>query len=244
MKTIFKFLLFLLASTVVVQTSAQGLVFSNPVQAIGTISEDDAPRVYKFRYRNTSKTPLVILRVVTTCGCTEPSFSRQPIAAGAQGEVSVTFHPRGRAGALHKTLSVYTNLSAAKPAERLVLEGTVGVSTDSFSGFPVRMGALRLKRQSIDFRSVNASRRRVERIEVANTGHRPLRLSAMGLPAYVEFRTEPQVIAPDSVGDLVFTLRTEQIPKPGAFTAEIYLDNLGEPLPPSKRAISLRGEKN
>ena len=221
--------------------AAQGLVFPDSVCRIGAVSEDDAPRVYRFRYENRSKEPVVILRVSTTCGCTHPEWSRKPIPAGGAGEVSVTLHPRGRVGTLRKSLFVYTNRSSSEPEAELVLTGVVSPSTDAFASYRFRMGPLRLRQQGVEFRTVPAPRPRVGRIEVANAGRRPLRLRAVGLPACVEFRTEPEVIAPDSVGDLVFTLRTAGTDLRGPFDAEVYLEGLGEPLPPSQRAIRLRG---
>lgn len=242
MKNIRFFLFLLFAAAALQPASAQGLIFRDSVRNVGTISEDDAPRAYRFGYRNTSKEPVVILRVVTTCGCTQPAYSRQPIPAGGEGEVSVTFHPLGRAGALDKALFVYTNQSASRPAATLRLRGAVTPTTDKYIGYQHRMGPLRLRQSSVDFRVVIAPKQRVMRIEVVNAGSRPLRLTALGLPASVKFRTEPELIAPDSVADLVFTLQTAATDQRGPFDLEVYLDGLGEPLVPSKRAIRLRGE--
>lgn len=234
------FLLFLLLWPAVAAT-AQGLVFPDSVRDVTGISEDDAPRVYTFRYKNTSASPVVIVRVATTCGCTQPVWSRKPIAPDDEGEISVTFHPRGRAGALDKSLFVYTNASASKPAARLVLSGTVTPTADAWFAFRYRMGSLRLKQAGVNFGRVAAPSPRVGRIEVANAGRRPMRLRAVGLPQHIGFRTEPETIQPDSVGDLVFSLRTEGIEKRGEFDVEVYLEGIPDPLPPSKRAIRLRG---
>lgn len=242
MKSIRFFLFLLFAAAALQSSSAQGLIFGDSVRDVGAISEDDAPRAYRFGYKNRSKEPVVILRVVTTCGCTQPAYSRQPIPAGGEGEVSVTLHPLGRAGALHKALFVYTNQSASKPAAQLTLTGVVTPTTDKYIGYQHHIGSLRLRQTSVDFRVVKAPQQRVMRIEVVNTGKRPLRLTALGLPPQVKFRTEPALIAPDSVADLVFTLQTAATDKRGPFNLEVYLDGLNEPLAPSKRAIRLRGE--
>lgn len=221
--------------------AAQALVFPDSVRDVTGISEDDAPRRYTFRYKNASSVPVVIVRVATTCGCTQPEWSRKPIPPGGEGEVAVTFHPRGRAGALDKSLFVYTNASASKPAARLLLTGSVQPTTDAWAAYRYRIGPLRLKQTSVNFGRVKVPRPRVGRIEVANAGRRPLRLKAVGLPADIRFRTEPEVIAPDSVADLVFSLSTAGSDRRGDFTLEAYLEGIPEPLAPSKRAIRLRG---
>lgn len=220
---------------------AQPLVFPDSVRDVTGISEDDAPRTYTFRYRNISAAPVVIVRVEVTCGCTRPEWSRKPIPPGGEGEIRVTFHPRGRAGALDKSLFVYTSASASKPAARLLLTGTVRPTADAWSAYRFRMGPLRLKQVGVNFGSVPVPRPRVGRIEVANAGRRPLTLRVAGLPPYIRFRTEPEVIRPDSVADLVFSLATGQTDKRGTFEVEVLVEGLPEPLPPSRRAIRLRG---
>ena len=58
----------------------------------------------------------------------------------------------------------------------------------------------------------------------------------------MDFTAEPRTIAPDSVADLVFTLRSDKTDLRGTFSVEVFLDNLGEPLAPSKRIVRLKGE--
>lgn len=125
MKRTFAFLLFCSAVCAVDTAAAQQLIFSDSVCNVGQITENDAPRTYRFRCENRSDKPVVILRVDTSCGCVKSSFSRRPIAPGATGEVVVTFDPRGHAGALYKIMPVYTSASGKKPEARLALSGTV-----------------------------------------------------------------------------------------------------------------------
>ena len=105
--------------------AAQQLIFPDSVCNVGDIAENDAPRTYRFPCENRSDKPVVILRVDTSCGCVQATYSRKPIAPHATGEVVVTFDPRGHAGALYKLMPVYTSDSGKRPAVRLALSGTV-----------------------------------------------------------------------------------------------------------------------
>ena len=53
--------------------------------------------------------PLVITRVIASCGCTTPEWTKEPIAPGASGDIKITYDPKGRPGPFSKTISVYSN---------------------------------------------------------------------------------------------------------------------------------------
>lgn len=75
----------------------------------GTFKEADGDVTHVFVVTNTGKSPLVITRVISSCGCTTPSFTKEPIAPGKSGEVTVTYNPTGRVYPFTKTVSVYSN---------------------------------------------------------------------------------------------------------------------------------------
>lgn len=75
----------------------------------GTIKESDGNVSHVFEVKNVGGAPLVITRVMSSCGCTTPSFSREPIAPGKTGQVTVTYNPKGRVYPFVKTISVYSN---------------------------------------------------------------------------------------------------------------------------------------
>ncbi|MCC8094410.1 MAG: DUF1573 domain-containing protein [Tannerellaceae bacterium] len=75
----------------------------------GEIIESNGPVSHTFVVENTGDMPLVITRVVTSCGCTTPEWTKEPIAPGKSGNIAVTFDPKGRPGPFSKTISVYSN---------------------------------------------------------------------------------------------------------------------------------------
>lgn len=75
----------------------------------GDIVEKDGKVSHTFRIENTGDAPLVITNVIAACGCTEPEWTKSPIAAGKTGKVTVTYNPDKRPGAFEKTIRVYSN---------------------------------------------------------------------------------------------------------------------------------------
>lgn len=75
----------------------------------GTIQEDNGTVTHTFKISNSGDAPLVVTRVIASCGCTTPEWTKEPIAPGKTGEVKITFDPKGRPGPFTKTISVYSN---------------------------------------------------------------------------------------------------------------------------------------
>ena len=75
----------------------------------GTIKESDGNVQHIFRIDNKGTAPLVITRVMSSCGCTTPKFSKDPIAPGKSGQITVVYNPTGRVYPFVKTVSVYSN---------------------------------------------------------------------------------------------------------------------------------------
>jgi hypothetical protein len=81
----------------------------------------------EFKIKNTSKEPLTISNVQASCGCTVPSWTKEPIAPGATGIIKAIYNTQGRPGNIYKTLTVTTN----KGTKQLVLKGIVEKAPDT-----------------------------------------------------------------------------------------------------------------
>lgn len=75
-----------------------------------------------FKFKNTGDQPLVIHQAFASCGCTVPSYSREPIAPGKSGEIKVEYNGKNKVpGHFKKSVSVRSNASNA--LVRLYIEG-------------------------------------------------------------------------------------------------------------------------
>jgi hypothetical protein len=67
------------------------------------------PVTYEFKFTNKGKTPLVITNAQPSCGCTTPSWTREPVMPGGEGHVKATFNASA-AGPFDKTVTVSANI--------------------------------------------------------------------------------------------------------------------------------------
>ena len=71
---------------------------------------------------NNGSEPLVIKNAKGSCGCTVPTWPREPIAPGATGEIGVNYDTK-RVGVFTKTITLTTN--ADKKPVILTIKGEV-----------------------------------------------------------------------------------------------------------------------
>ncbi len=100
------------------------IVFTEKSHDFGNIKEDGGNVSCEFRFVNEGDEPLVILSATAECGCTRPKYPMQPIAAGQEGVINVTFKPKGYKGEFVKEVKVKTNDKKAKTI-RLKISGVV-----------------------------------------------------------------------------------------------------------------------
>lgn len=81
--------------------------FETEVIDYGTIEQhSDGARLFAFT--NEGDAPLLITNVKTSCGCTVPSYSKEPILPGKSGELKIKYDTK-RLGAFTKTITVTSN---------------------------------------------------------------------------------------------------------------------------------------
>ena len=82
--------------------------FAETKHSFGTINEGEKVR-HAFKFTNTGDNPLVITNAVASCGCTVPSYPKEPIPPGGSGEIVVEFNSSGRPGRQQKNVLIYSN---------------------------------------------------------------------------------------------------------------------------------------
>ena len=81
--------------------------FETPVIDYGTI-EHKADGQREFVFTNTGDAPLIISNARGSCGCTVPTWPKEPIAPGATGKIGVKYDTN-RIGKFTKTITLTTN---------------------------------------------------------------------------------------------------------------------------------------
>ncbi len=68
---------------------------------------------HTFTFTNTGKAPLVITNATSSCGCTVPTWTKEPIAPGESGEMLVKFNGSGQ-NQVTKTVNITANTESGK----------------------------------------------------------------------------------------------------------------------------------
>jgi hypothetical protein len=86
--------------------------FEETKHSFGTITDGDVV-THAYKFKNTGDNPLVISNAIASCGCTVPSYPKQPIAPGGSGEIVVQFNSRGKVGHQQKNVLINSNAEEA-----------------------------------------------------------------------------------------------------------------------------------
>ena len=179
------------------------LIFTPDSWDFGTISETDGRVSHTFTGENRSDKPVVILDVVTTCGCTVPEFTKRPIRPGEKTTIKVTFDPTNRPGAFTKELGVYS--SERKKVATLTIRGNVTPRMKSTEElYPVDAGGgLRLSTTLNAFSYIRPGQQVQSAIGYANTSGKTIRLELRPLESSGLLTvTAPREIAPGEQGSI------------------------------------------
>lgn len=80
----------------------------NQTHDFGKIKQG-VPVTHEFVFTNKGKVPMIITNASPSCGCTVPSWTKEPIPPGGTGSVKATFNAMSP-GAFDKSVSVMANV--------------------------------------------------------------------------------------------------------------------------------------
>lgn len=99
-----------------------GIEFEEPVFDFGEVKEG-AIVEHEFAFTNTGHKPLLIYDARSSCGCTVPEWSKDPIPPGGAGVIKAKFDTKEKTGNQKKVILITTN---AFPKEsKVTLKGYV-----------------------------------------------------------------------------------------------------------------------
>ena len=88
--------------------NAPVMTFAEAEFNFGDIKADTKVK-HTFTFTNTGKSPLLIEDATASCGCTTPSWTKEPVAPGAKGKMEVQFDSHGKHGIISKQVAVRAN---------------------------------------------------------------------------------------------------------------------------------------
>lgn len=198
------------------------ITFEEKTFDFGKVNEEDGKITHVFDFVNKGNSPLVINRVQASCGCTTPTWTKEPIEPGKKGSISVTYNPQGRPGAFTKSITVYSN--ASEDQFILTIHGEVIPKTTGDSNpYPINMSGLGLKSKVIQMNNVDKGKTQVRALEVQNSLKTPIKVTVENLPAYLTASVSPDTFRPKQEGKITFTFDSKKCAQWGPVANDVFI---------------------
>lgn len=188
----------------------------------GMIEEIAGPVSHTFIVKNVGDAPLVIRRVLASCGCSRPEWTRTPIEPGQKGEISVSFNPENMSGPFYKTLNVFSN--AKDKRVTLYLEGSIIPKPKlSASSFTEEIGGLQLTSSQVDFGTLMPVKEVEQRVYVKNASDEYFVIKPEKVPSYLTVNVLPDTVLPEKLGEVRFVFNPAKVGSKGHVQGTVQL---------------------
>ena len=188
---------------------ADGLEFDKMVHNFGEILHKSGSVSCTFTLKNSSSKPAVIYNVVSTCGCTDVKWTREPIRPGQSGTVSVTYSNDEGAYPFDKNLTVYLS-DVKKPVILKVRGVSIEKKRPVAELYPVHYGALGLKESLIKGGNLEQGNVKSEAVMVANTSNSPITVSFKDVSENLKLSVSPNPIPAQGTAELAVTVTADR----------------------------------
>lgn len=172
----------------------------------GSVKEESGAVTHEFMFTNTGGRPVKILTVQPSCGCTTPSWSKEPVGVGKTGFIQASFNPKGRPGYFNKSLTVTTDLDGNPIVLQIKGQVSSGGETPSLD-LPVVNGNWKLKSNSFNMGKVYLKDEPTVRdFPFMNNGAKTISVtSKIVSPEYIKVDIQPKTVEPGKSGNIKIT---------------------------------------
>ncbi len=209
--------------------------FENKSYDYGDLQEDIKYATHRFEFTNIGNQDLLINNVVSSCGCTVPTWTREPVPPGGKGYIETKYETINRLGKFKKTVSVYTNSQTASVLF-LDIEGNVirPQSTVIGAAAPETIGGLFFDKGSIVFEPLYDNRTDTQYIKLQNTTLYTTNFTPLNpddYPKYITIQNFPTTLEPKEFAKIRVIIDGKKAPGYGfgAFQVPVLSDNVVMP---------------
>ena len=204
--------------------------FDTKTHDFGDVLLSDGPLSCEFVMTNISDSPIVIHNIVSSCGCTVPDYSKQPIQPGKSATIAVTYSNDQGPYPFSKTITVY--VSGVNRPVVLKIKGQVHERKKSLEElYTVKMGPVAVRSTTVDMGYIAQTKRKSEEAEMANMTNKPVQVTAVSDEA-VTVSVSPNPIPARGVARVKYAVNTNNGPKNWGktrYTVRIKTDDKQQP---------------
>lgn len=227
--------MWMLASWMALTASAQQITTQHETVDCGQVKFRQ-PVTAEFQMKNDGNAPLVIERVLSSCGCTTVDYPKRRIAPGENFVVKATYDAK-QMGTFYKQIGICAQ-GASSPFT-LTMRGRVVETISNFDGsYDYALGMLKADAQEVEFDDVNKGDRPVQRIHIFNPTEQVMEPVVMHLPAYLTAQVSPSKVAPHHSAVVSLTLDSKRLHDFGLNQTSVYLGaNPGDKISSDKEVV-------
>ena len=227
--------MWMLASWMALTASAQQITTQHETVDCGQVKFRQ-PVTAEFQMKNDGNAPLVIERVLSSCGCTTVDYPKRRIAPGENFVVKATYDAK-QMGTFYKQIGICAQ-GASSPFT-LTMRGRVVETISNFDGsYDYALGMLKADAQEVEFDDVNKGDRPVQRIHIFNPTEQVMEPMVMHLPAYLTAQVSPSKVAPHHSAVVSLTLDSKRLHDFGLNQTSVYLGaNPGDKISSDKEVV-------
>lgn len=208
---ILSFLLF--CSLTIAEVSAQSIQWIEKDHDFGLMPEVAGPRTGHSRFVNTGSTPVSIIDVKPSCGCTSAEFTDEPIAPGDTAVISYTYDPTMRPGRFLKSVKVRLSDNSR---HQIVIEGNVLGTPESLATlYPEDAGDMRLTESVVNLGQVKFGRSPIHFINAYSLASEPINPAMTSPSAHLTVSPSDSLANPGDVITYSIILDTRRMGKYG-----------------------------
>ena len=179
------------------------------VHDFGDILVTDGPVTATFTATNVGDKPLVIYSVVSSCGCTDVDWTKQPLKPGEKGTIKATYKNDEGDYPFDKNLTVYFS----EPKQPVVLR-LKGESHKKKLGldelYPIRFGNLGFKEVDIKGGNLSQEQQKSGELLVANLGSKPLTVKFSDVSEGLSVKLVDNPVPAGATTKLVYTVTADR----------------------------------
>lgn len=179
------------------------------VHNFGDILLSSGPVSCEFKVTNTGDKPAVIYNVISSCGCTDVKWTREPLMPGKTGKISVTYTNDEGAYPFDKSLTAYFS-DVKKPVILKIRGVSITKKQPLTELYPVHYGPLGLRDSIFKCGNLEQGGQKSDVVMTANTSDTPITVTFENVSKNLSIKVSPNPIPAQSTAEVSFTVTSDR----------------------------------
>ncbi|MFN3404119.1 MAG: DUF1573 domain-containing protein [Cytophagaceae bacterium] len=203
------------------------------------IVEEGIQAEYEFEFTNTGDAPIVLTDVRASCGCTTPSWTREPVKPGEKGHIKASYNSVGRIGVFNKSITITSN--ATEASKVVYIKGIVVKKDTTAAPTPEKLKTspkISFEKSSHNFGKIERGQKVAQKFTIKNVGKTPLSINSFQAACScvtIQLPTEPIAPGKSIVVEMIYSPSYDGL---NTDIVTFFTNDLASP----RFAVTLQGE--